>query len=171
MGSWGAGPFDNDAATDWYLELIETGDLSLIEEVLEADVVNDRLFDISDLDLIAAACEVALGLLAPDDFAKPGRMGPGHGDPLRHGLQAVVDHQNKSSGVAFAIPSEVANWVMHHRHLDPRRSLSAASTILDHAKAKGEALYRGYFRDEEAKAARLSYMADLHARVAKAVHG
>ena len=42
IGTWGPGPFDNDAATDWYLELIETSDLSLIEEVLDLTSLRTR---------------------------------------------------------------------------------------------------------------------------------
>jgi Domain of unknown function (DUF4259) len=57
-GAWGPGPFDNDAATDWYLQLIETSDLWLIEEALHTDGIEHEFFVFPDMGVIEAACEV-----------------------------------------------------------------------------------------------------------------
>lgn len=35
MGTWGAKPFENDSAGDWLCDLLETEDLSFIEETVE----------------------------------------------------------------------------------------------------------------------------------------
>jgi hypothetical protein len=139
MGSWGPRPFDNDEATDWYLELIETSDLSLIEEVLHTDTI-----EIEDMDLIEAACEVVLGLLAPDDFEQRSKAGPKHVDPLVDGLSIFRDLKDRPS-LNFSIPSRLVDWVKRHRHLDARPVLVSANTILNHVKACGEAFYDGYF--------------------------
>jgi hypothetical protein len=168
MGSWGSGPFDTDAATDWYLELIETSDLSLIEEVLDSDIIEDKLFGFPDMDLIEPACEVVLGLLAPDDFERRSNASPKHVDPLVDGLGAIGDLKDRPS-VNFSIPSELVDWVKQHRHLDAKPLLASANTILNHVRARGEAFYGGYFKEGTEKDAWLSYIDDLHARLGKAI--
>lgn len=167
MGTWGSGPFDNDAATDWYLELLETSDLWLIEEVLDASIVNHDVFDFPDLGPIVAACEVVLGLLAPGDFERRANAGPKYVDPLVHGLEGIRGSHGRP-GMDFAIPSQLVDWVKQHRHLDVKPLLASANTILNHVKASGGAYYDGYFLQEEAKHAWLSYVEDLHGRVGKA---
>jgi hypothetical protein len=168
-GAWGPGPFDNDAATDWYLGLIETGDLSLIEEALDASIVKDTSFDVSDMYEIQAACEVVLGLLAPDDFKRRNTGGPKHVDPLAGGLGPVLDLEERSSGVNFSVPGELVEWVNRHRHLDAGPLLASANAILNHVKARGPAFYDGYFRKEAAKDRWLSYVDDLHERIRRAM--
>ena len=68
MGSWGTGSFENDCALDWVLEVLETDDLSFIEQTfLEAlDEKNEYL----DVDLgcnVLAAAEVIAFLVSRDD--------------------------------------------------------------------------------------------------------
>jgi Domain of unknown function (DUF4259) len=167
MGTWGHGPFDNDAAVDWYMELIETSDLSLIEELLHTDIIERELF-FTDMDLIQAACEVVLGLLAPDDFEQRSNAGPKHVDPLEDGLGAFRDLKDRSS-VNFSIPSQLVDWVKQHRHLDAKPLLASADTILNHVKARGNAFYDGYLLKEETKDAWLSYIHDLHRRLRNAI--
>jgi len=168
VGTWGSGPFDNDMATDWYLELIETDDLSLVGEVLDAGVIADKYFDLSDMDPIEAACEVVLGLLAPDDFEQRSNAGPRHVDPLANGLGAIRDLQ-EASGQGFSIPGELVDWVKQHRHLPAEPLLASANTILNHVKARGAPFYDGYFRTEAAKDAWLTYIDDLHGRITRAM--
>ena len=167
MGAWGLGPFDNDDATGWYLALIKTSDLSLIEEVLDANLVEDELFGLPDMDEIQAACEVVLGLLAPDNFERRSSAGPRRVDPLVEGLGP--DLRERSSGVNFSIPVELVDWVKQHRRLDAKPLLATADTILNHVKASGAVFYEGYFREEGSKDAWLSYVADLHGRIRKAM--
>jgi Domain of unknown function (DUF4259) len=169
MGTWGPGPFDNDAATDWYLELIETSDLWLIEEALHTDGIEDEFFVFPDMDVIEAACEVVLGLLMPDDFEQRSKAGPKHVDPLVDGLGAFRDLKDRPSVVNFSIPRELIDWVNQHRHLDVRPLLVPANVILNYVKGSGEAFYDGYFRKEEAKEAWLSYIDDLNGRVGEAI--
>jgi hypothetical protein len=168
VGTWGSGPFDNDAATEWYLDLIETSDLSLIEEVLHTDMVEDEFFALPDMDTVGAACEVVLGLLAPHDFEQRSNAGPKHVDPLADGLGGIRDLQERSSA-NFSIPGGLVDWVKQHRHLDAKPLLVSANTILNHVKASGEAFYDGYFRKEGARDAWLSYVDDLHGRIRKAM--
>jgi hypothetical protein len=167
MGTWGPGPFDNDAAADWYMELIETSDLSLIEELLHTDIIERELV-FTDMDLIQAACEVVLGLLAPDDFEQRSNAGPKHVDPLEDGLGAFRDLKDRSS-VNFSIPSQLVDWVKQHRHLDAKPLLASADTILNHVKARGDAFYDGYLPTEATKDAWLSYIHDLHRRLGSAI--
>jgi hypothetical protein len=167
MGTWGPGPFDNDAAADWYMELIETGDLSLIEELLHTDIIERELF-FTDMDLIQAGCEVVLGLLAPNDFEQRSNAGPKHVDPLVDGLGVFGDLKDRSS-VNFSIPSQLVDWGKQHHHLDAKPLLASADTILNHVKARGEAFYDGYPLKEETKDAWLSYIHDLHRRLRMAI--
>jgi Domain of unknown function (DUF4259) len=119
MGTWGPGPFDNDAATDWYLELIETSDLWLIEEALHTDGIEDEHFGFHDMDVIEAACEV-VGSIGARSFERRGSAGPKHVDPLVDDLGPIRDLQERSSSVNFPIPSQLVDWVKQHRHLDAR---------------------------------------------------
>lgn len=169
MGTWGPGPFDNDAAADWYLELIQTSDLWLLEETLHTDGIDDEIFGFHDMDVIEAACEVVLGLVASDTFEQRSSTGPKHVDPLVDGLGPIRDLQERSSGVNFSIPSQLVDWVKQHRHLDARPMLASANTILNLVKARGEAFYDGYLLKEETKDAWLSYIDDLHRRIGKAI--
>jgi Domain of unknown function (DUF4259) len=183
MGAWGPGPFDNDDATDWYLALVKTKDLSLVEEVLDASIVDDELFYLGDMDTIAAACEVVLGLLNPQEFERLHKSGPEHVDPFAHGLEEVSNFQKKSEpAMPFAIPAELVAWVNRHglgahrrpaglmsffapRRLDASALLLSADTILTGARERGEKFYDGYFRDQSVKERWLRYIEDLHDRI------
>jgi hypothetical protein len=168
MGSWGPGPFDNDGAADWYLDLIATSDFSLIAEALHTDGIEDKLFGYPDMDLIQAACEVVLGLLAPDDFERRANAAPRHVDPLVDGLGAFRDAADETA-VNFSIPSRLVDWVKQHRYLDAKPLLASANTILNHVKARGPAFYEGYLLKEATKEAWLRYIDDLQGRIGKAI--
>jgi hypothetical protein len=54
MGTWGAGPFDNDDASDWTYELAPDGDVGVVQHALQA-VGGD-----GDADPDAATCQSAI---------------------------------------------------------------------------------------------------------------
>lgn len=63
MGSWGTGAFDNDTACDWSNDLVDSEDLSFVQNTLS--VVHELDDDELDADLGAealAACEVVARL-------------------------------------------------------------------------------------------------------------
>lgn len=72
MGAWGLDSFENDQAQDWLYDLLQTDDLSLLEECLNIQNLNDGLDECIGTDLIAA-CEIISALLKkpaknlPDD--------------------------------------------------------------------------------------------------------
>jgi len=173
MGSWACGPFDNDAATRLYLELIGTRDLSPLEEVLDTKIVANEFFDVSDMELIEAACEVVLGLLAPEEFERRSNAGPKHVEPLADGLDATRDLQERylreRPAMNYSIPSRLVDWVKQHRHLDPRPLLGSANAIVNHARARGEAFYHGCLFNEADARVWLNYIDDLHGRIEKAM--
>src|SRR5215472_6207325 len=62
MGTWGFGPFDNDAAADWLSELVEVGDVDFLLDALT--VVrgrSDRTVDASQRAVAAAEVIAAIG--------------------------------------------------------------------------------------------------------------
>lgn len=59
MGAWGTGAFENDTACDWYGDLVDAEDLSLVQNTLSS--VEDAEDDELDANLgyeALAACEV-----------------------------------------------------------------------------------------------------------------
>jgi hypothetical protein len=64
MGTWGAGPLDNDTAMDWMYGLGEVADLSLIEGTLDrALACGDAYLDAADAEEGIAAAEAVARLL------------------------------------------------------------------------------------------------------------
>ena len=166
MGAWGPGPFDNDAAMDWYLALIETNDLSLVEEVLDPTIVEGEFFDLSDIDPVQAACEVVLGLLDPEDFERMYKSAPEHVDPLAHGLAAVSSFQKElEPATGFAIPEDLVAWVKKHRGLDASAFLVPADTILTGARERGSKFYEGFFFEQSRAQRWLRYFEGLCDRI------
>lgn len=58
MGTWGAGPFDNDEASDWVYELEGADDLALVRDALEEAVEAHGYLDGRDGAIAVAAAEV-----------------------------------------------------------------------------------------------------------------
>jgi hypothetical protein len=166
MGAWGPGPFDNDTATDWYLALIETKDLSLVAEVLDPTIMEGEFFDLSDIDAVQAASEVVLGLLDPEEFERMHKSAPEHVDPLGHGLAAVSSFQkNLEPANGFAIPEELVAWVKANRGLDASAFLVPADTILTGARDRGPKFYQGYFFEQSRADRWLHYFKGLGDRI------
>jgi hypothetical protein len=64
MGTWGAGPLDNDTAMDWMYGLGEVADLSLIEGTLDrALACGEAFLDSADAEEGIAAAEAVARLL------------------------------------------------------------------------------------------------------------
>lgn len=63
MGAWGPGTFDNDDATDWVYELLDSADLAPAQEALAATMDSDGWLEIPEgARAVAAATAVAAGL-------------------------------------------------------------------------------------------------------------
>ncbi len=64
MGTWGAGPLENDTAVDWMYGLGEVADLSLIEGTLDrALAFGDDFLPAADAEEALAAAEAVARLL------------------------------------------------------------------------------------------------------------
>lgn len=57
MGAWGAGPFENDDASDWAFEVASSPDLETVRQVLRA-VVDAEYVEVPDGSIVIAAAEV-----------------------------------------------------------------------------------------------------------------
>jgi hypothetical protein len=79
LGTWDAGPFDNDSAADFANDLDDTPDherVDLIRAVLTAAVENDTYLDLDEgAAAVAAAALVAYRLPGGEQFA-PNNYGP-----------------------------------------------------------------------------------------------
>jgi hypothetical protein len=65
LGTWGAGPFDNDDASDWTYELAPDGDVGVVDDALRAAVTDGQPDASTCQAAIAAAEVVAAGLGRP----------------------------------------------------------------------------------------------------------
>lgn len=66
MGTWGYGPFDNDAAADWLADLEEAGRrerVTMVREVLKATIAEEEYLDSSLASEAIAAATVIASLL------------------------------------------------------------------------------------------------------------
>ena len=61
MGAWGAGPFENDDAMDWAIDLEESGDVGFVVEALRA-AESDGYLDAPEGSVTIAAAEVVAAL-------------------------------------------------------------------------------------------------------------
>lgn len=60
MGAWGLGTFDNDDASDWFANLEESNDLSLVESAFEFE---EDYIEAPEACNALAAAEIVLALL------------------------------------------------------------------------------------------------------------
>jgi hypothetical protein len=58
MGAWGFGSFDNDDAADFLADVTESGDLSLIREVLDNVLTSTEYVEAPDASQAIAAAEI-----------------------------------------------------------------------------------------------------------------
>lgn len=58
MGAWGFGSFDNDDAADFLADVAESGDLSLIREVLDNVLTSTEYVEAPDASQAIAAAEI-----------------------------------------------------------------------------------------------------------------
>ncbi len=72
MGTWGVGSFENDAASDWALELEDSDDLSVIESTFEKSSV--AYLEGSDGEEIIAAAETILALSGSSSASVPAEI-------------------------------------------------------------------------------------------------
>lgn len=58
MGAWGLGSFDNDDAADFLADVTESGDLSLVREVLDNVLTSTEYVEAPDASQAIAAAEI-----------------------------------------------------------------------------------------------------------------
>ena len=58
MGTWGIGSFENDDAADFMIDLLDSGDLSLIREVLDNVLTSTEYVEAPDATLAIVAAEI-----------------------------------------------------------------------------------------------------------------
>lgn len=59
MGTWGTGSFENDDAADFMIDVLDSGDLSLIREVLDNVLTSTEYVEAPDAALAIVAAEIA----------------------------------------------------------------------------------------------------------------
>ena len=69
MGAWGFGSFDNDDAADFLADATETGDLSLIREVLDNVLTSTEYVEAPDASQAIAAAEIVAAALGRPTLA------------------------------------------------------------------------------------------------------
>ena len=62
MGTWGIGSFENDDAADFMIDVLDSGDLSLIREVLDNVLTSTEYVEAPDAALAIVAAEIAAAL-------------------------------------------------------------------------------------------------------------
>ena len=63
MGTWGIGSFENDDAADFMIDVLDSGDLSLIREVLDNVLTSTEYVEARDAALAIVAAEIATAAL------------------------------------------------------------------------------------------------------------
>jgi hypothetical protein len=58
MGTWGIGSFENDDAGDFMIDLLDSGDLSLVREVLDNVLTSTEYVEAPDATLAIVAAEI-----------------------------------------------------------------------------------------------------------------
>ena len=71
MGAWGAGPFENDGALDWVIEVVSAPDLGPVRRALRV-VLDQEYVEAPDAQSAVAAAEVVAatrgnGIALPDE--------------------------------------------------------------------------------------------------------
>lgn len=58
MGTWGIGSFENDDAADFMIDLLDSGDLSLVREVLDNVLTSTEYVEAPDATLAIVGAEI-----------------------------------------------------------------------------------------------------------------
>lgn len=58
MGTWGTGSFENDDAADFMIDVLDSGDLSLIREALDNVLTSTEYVEAPDATLAIVAAEI-----------------------------------------------------------------------------------------------------------------
>ena len=83
MGTWGIGSFENDDAADFMIDVLDSGDLSLIREVLDNVLTSTEYVEAPDAALAIVAAEIAaaaeakrIAARSPCPSARPSAKAP-----------------------------------------------------------------------------------------------
>lgn len=69
MGTWGIGSFENDDAGDFMIDLLDSGDLSLVREVLDNVLTSTEYVEAPDATLAIVAAEIVAAARGRPTFA------------------------------------------------------------------------------------------------------
>lgn len=58
MGTWGTGSFENDHAADFMIDVLDSGDLSLLRDVLDNVLTSTEYVEAPDAELAIVAAEI-----------------------------------------------------------------------------------------------------------------
>lgn len=112
MGAWGTGSFENDHAADFMIDVLDSGDLSLIREVLDNVLTSTEYVEAPDAELAIVAAEIvaaargraSLAALQEEGLADwVARIRPAvDDDPLRQCRDALARILGDNSGLREA---------------------------------------------------------------------
>lgn len=71
MGIWGTGPFENDDAMNWVADLVETEDLSALEEAFDEIIEGAEDITLLDAHVALAAVAILAEFIDPQDASVP----------------------------------------------------------------------------------------------------
>ena len=82
MGTWGIGSFENDDAADFMIDVLDSGDLSLIRETLDNVLTSTEYVEAPDATLAIVAAEIVAAARGRPTLAA--QQEPGLADWLAH---------------------------------------------------------------------------------------
>jgi len=82
MGTWGTGSFENDDAADFMIDVLDSGDLSLIREALDNVLTSTEYVEAPDATLAIVAAEIVAAARGRPTLAA--QQEPGLADWLAH---------------------------------------------------------------------------------------
>ncbi|MBL8257152.1 MAG: DUF4259 domain-containing protein [Pseudoxanthomonas mexicana] len=99
MGTWGIGSFENDHAADFMIDVLDSGDLSLIRDVLDNVLTSTEYVEAPDAELAIVAAEIVAA--ACGRFSLAAQQEAGLADWLARVRPAVDDELREQAGNAL----------------------------------------------------------------------
>jgi len=127
MGTWGSGPFDNDAAADWLDQLEEDPSLDMVRDAL-AVIRADRAVSADAAAVAVASAEVVAAILGAPSTAVPANIIPalrdqaGNDEELRRLARDALDRVSGSELAAVWDEADGDEWRRRVRRLQENLS-------------------------------------------------
>lgn len=99
MGAWGIGSFENDDAADFMIDLLDSGDLSLVREVLDNVLTSTEYVEAPDAAMAIVAAEILAAALGRATLAA--QQEEGLADWLARIRPTVDDDLRQQAGSAL----------------------------------------------------------------------